>query len=133
MRLTKEVQRLTAAEWEIVEERILKRPPTEYHTLAVRFDMSSARVRSRLVNTQDRFEIALGPELRIIAGKLKAKLGPDPSERGARKGIDELLPNDADCVGGRVKRLFEQALLEEVTRGRRVVGAERSGRKRKMA
>ena len=28
----------------IVEERMLNRPPTEYHTLAVRFDMSSARI-----------------------------------------------------------------------------------------
>ena len=115
MRLTKEVQRLTPMEAVIVDERVLQHPPTEFHTLAMRFAMSSSRIRSRLVNTQDRFEIALGPELRIIAGKLKAKLGPDPSERGVRKGIDELLPNDADCVGGRVRRLFEQALVEEVT------------------
>ena len=115
MRLTKEVQRLTPTESVIVDERVLQHPPTEYHTLAMRFAMSSSRIRSRLVNTQDRFEIALGPELRVIAAGLLARLGPSPSEQEVKKRIDELLPIDAGCVGRRVRRLFVQALLEEVT------------------
>ena len=88
MRLQREVERLTQAEWAIVEERMLNRPPTEYHTLAVRFDMSSARIRSRLVKAEESFAIALGPELRVIATELKADLGPSPSEGEVKKRID---------------------------------------------
>ena len=70
MRLTKDVQRLTPIEAVIVDERVLKRPPTEFHTLAMRFAMASSRIRSRLVKAQRRFEIALEPELRVIAAEL---------------------------------------------------------------
>ena len=63
MRLTKEVQRLTPMEAVIVDERVLQHPPTEFHTLAIRFAMAGSRIRSRQVNARDQFEIALGPEL----------------------------------------------------------------------
>ena len=49
MRLAKEVQALTPTAAVIVDERMLKRPPTEYHALAMRLDMPSAQIRSRLV------------------------------------------------------------------------------------
>ena len=118
MRLVKEVQRLTPMEAVIVDERLLKYPPTEYHTLAVRFDMSSARIRSRLVKAEESFAIALGPELRVIADRLKADLEPSPNESDVGERIDALLddvvPNDEGSVERRMKRLFRHHLVEEL-------------------
>ena len=85
MRLVKEVQRLTPMEAVIVDERLLKHPPTEFHTLAMRFAMASSRIRSRLVNARDRFEIALGPELRVVAAGLREGVGPSPNESGRQR------------------------------------------------
>ena len=118
MRLTKEVQRLTPMEAVIVDERVLQHPPTEYHTLAMRFAMASSRIRSRLVNARDRFEIALGPELRVVAAALREGVGPSPNESDVNERIDALLdemrPNDGGSVEHRVKRLFRHALVEQL-------------------
>ena len=61
MRLQREVERLTQAGWTILEERMLKRPPTEYHTLAMRpvvdrlrSPASRSRVAHRAGDAQDR-------------------------------------------------------------------------------
>ena len=118
MRLTKEVQRLTPMEAVIVDERVLQHPPTEYHTLAMRFAMASSRIRSRLVNARDRFEIALGPELRVVAAALREGVGPSPNESDVNERIDvlldEVLPNGRDSVEGRTKRVFRHALAEKL-------------------
>ena len=118
MRLTKEVQRLPPMEAVIVDERVLQYPPTEYHTLAMRFAMAGSRIRSRLVNARDRFEIALGPELRVVAAALREGVGPSPNESDVNERIDALLdemrPNDGGSVEHRVKRLFRHALVEQL-------------------
>ena len=70
-----------------------------------------------LYNTRLRFEIALGPELRHIADRLKADLGPSPTEGEVERRIDELLeeaiPN-AESVKRRTKEVFRHALLDEM-------------------
>ena len=95
-----------------------KHPPTEYHGLAVRLDMSSSRIGSGLVEAKRRLKIALDPELHQMAAELKADLGPSPSERGLEERIDELLddvlPNDEGSVERRTKEIFRQALRERL-------------------
>lgn len=81
MRLAREVQRLTPTEAVIVDERMLGRPPTKYHTLPMRLDMSSSWIRLRLVEAHRRLQIALEPESQDIAQALTADLGPSPRER----------------------------------------------------
>ena len=102
MRLAGEVRRLTSTEAVIVDERVLRRPPSEFHTLAVRLEMSSGRIRSRVVDARHRVTIALGPELRHVAAAVKSGLGPDPSESDVTERIDtlldEVLTSDGDAV-----------------------------------
>lgn len=116
MRLAKEVQRLTPMEAAVVDERMLKHPPTEFHTLAMRFDISSTRIQSRLVEARGKFEIALGAELSHIAVELKADLGPSPRESDVNERIDALLdeaaPNDEGSVESRTRKIFRHALIE---------------------
>ena len=118
MRLAKEVQRLTPTEGMIVDARMLTHPPTEYHALAMRLDIPSARIRSRLINAQESFVIALGPELRMIADGLKADLEASPSGSDVRDRIDallgEVLPKGGGSVEDRTKRVFRHALAEQL-------------------
>ena len=119
MRLAREVRRLTATEAVIVDERELKRPPSEFHVLAVRLEMSSTRIRSRVVDARRRVTMALGPELGHVAAEVRSKLGPNPGESDVTGRIDtrleEVLESDGDAVVRGTKRLFRHALVEALS------------------
>ena len=118
MRLEKEVRRLTSSEAQIVDQRMLKHPPTRFHPLAVHLDMPAGQIASRLAEAKGRFEIALEPELQHIATKLEADLGPSPcaSEVCERIGevLDNVLPDDGNAVKRRTRGVFRHALVAQM-------------------
>ena len=81
--------------------------------------MSATRIRSRLLEAQRRIEVALGPELHIIAAELKVRLGANPSKRDVEERVDallnEVLPDHDDCTARRARALFRQALAKELS------------------
>ena len=116
MRLLKEVRRLTPWEAQIVDQRMLKHPPTRFHPLAVHLDMPAGQIASRLAEAKRRFEIALEPELQHIAAELEADLGPSPCASEVcceRIGevLDSALPDDGDAVKRRTREVFRHALV----------------------
>ena len=124
MRLRQAVQSLTPTETAIVEQRLFTAPPVAYHELTLRFHMSTTRIRSRLREAQRRIEVALGPELRIIAAELKERLDASPDEGDIEERIDAeridafldgVLPDHGDCTARRARALFRQALAKELS------------------
>ena len=118
MRLRRVVQSLTPTQCAIVEERLLTDPPVDYHTLVLRLELSAATIRSRLLEAQRRFNIALGPELRIIAAELEKKLGAnqgDVVDERIDALLDGVLPDHGNCTARRARAFFRQALTKELS------------------
>ena len=119
MRLERAVRGLTPTQWAAYEQRRLTDPPVEYHVLSVRLDMSSGRIRARKIAAQEQLEVALGPELQIIADRLRAELGPTSDEREVNDRVDAwldaALPSDAGGVPGKARRVFRHALIEALS------------------
>ena len=118
MRLTRAVESLTSIEAAVVEQRLLTDPPVKYRELVLQLEMSTARIWSRLCEARRKIEVALGPELHIIAAEVKAGLEPSSSEGDVAERIDALLdavlPDHCDGTGRRVKALFRLALVKEL-------------------
>ena len=121
MRFERAVRGLTPTQWAAYEQRRLTDPPVEYHALAVRLDVSSGRIRARQIAAQEQLEVALGPELRIIADELKARLGATSDEWEVNERVDawldEVLPSDAGGVPGRTRRVFRHELIRALSSG----------------
>ena len=121
MRLERAVRGLTPTQWAAYEQRRLIDPPVEYHALSVRLDMSSGRIRARQIAAQEQLEVALEPELQIIADGLRAALGTTSDERDVSERVDALLdavlPSDASGAPGRTRRVFRHALIRALSSG----------------
>ena len=116
MRLRKQVEPLTPRESTIIEHRVLWRPPTARAGLGAEFAVSVERVRYLQARAESRIRAAFGHELPFIAGALKEQLRHTTDERAVNRRIDALLPNDLGRRPELVKRLFRQALIDEMGR-----------------
>ena len=121
MRLEHAVRGLTPTQWAAYEQRRLTHPPVEYHVLSVRLDMSSGRIRARQIAAQETIEVALGPELQIIADRLRAEFGPTSDEREVNDRVDAwldaALPSDAGGAPDRTRRVFRHELIRALSSG----------------
>ena len=115
VRVRREVERLTAREAAIIEGRTLIQPPVTRAELGRRFAISDSRVRHIEIRAQERLEAALGTELGFVAWTLRKALRATVHDKDAvRRRIDSLLPTDLGSRAGLVKRLIEQAVVNQI-------------------
>ena len=115
MRLRREVEKLTPREVLIVEHRVLSRPRRTLKEVAARVGVSCERIRQIQTRTEGRIRTAFGHELRFLAGTLKNELAPIAEDSAVQsRRIDDLLPNGVGRTEELVKKLFRQALLNEM-------------------
>ena len=114
MRLRMEVKKLTPREVLIVEHRVLSRPRRTLKEVAARVGVSCERIRQIQTRTERRIRTAFGHELGFLAGTLKNELAPIAEDSAVHRRIDDLLPNGVGRTEELVKKLFRQALLNEM-------------------
>ena len=114
MRLRMEVEKLTPREVLIVEHRVLSRPRKTLKEIAAQVGVSCERIRQIQTRTERRIRTAFGHELRFLAGTLKNELAPIAEDSAVHRRIDDLLPNGVGRTEELVKKLFRQALLNEM-------------------
>ena len=114
LRLTTQVERLTPREVLIVEHRVLSRPRKTLKEIAAQVGVSCQRIRHIQTRTEQRISTAFGHELGFLAGALKNELAPIAEDSAVHHRIDDLLPNGDGRTEELVKKLFRQALLDEM-------------------
>ena len=115
MRLRQQVKRLTPRERTIIEHRLLRRPPTTLAALGGMFAISSSRIRHLQARATERIRIAFGNEIPFIATALVDALGHSADMGTVNRRIDEVFPNGNGETSAFAKKLFRQAVLNEMS------------------
>ena len=114
MRLQRQVERLTPRESTIIVHRVLRRPPTKLALLGAMFAVSPPRIRYVQARAEARIRIAFGNELPFIARSLTDEIGPNADVSTVSRRIDNLFPNGVGQTAAFAKKLFRQAVIDEM-------------------
>ena len=80
--------------------------------------LTPGRIRALQARAESRIRIAFGHELPFVAGELTEALRHTADEGALNRRIDALLPNDLGRRPELMKRLFRQALIDEMRTSR---------------
>ena len=114
MRLQRQVERLTPRESTIIEHRVLRRPPTKLALLGAMLAVSPSRIRYVQARAAARIRIAFGNELPFIARSLTDEIGANADVSTVSRRIDDLFPNGVGQTAAFAKKLFRQAVIDEM-------------------